>query len=67
MLRHKTRIDIEAKGCSGETFLAAVELLFKKKPAYCIFENVTGAPWYVYAICIRLYLFVIRLGQRVLE
>jgi len=45
MLRHKTRIDIEAKGCSGETFLAAVELLFKKKPAYCIFENVTGAPW----------------------
>ena len=45
MLRHKTRIDIEAKGCSGETFLAAVELLFKLKPAYCIFENVTGAPW----------------------
>jgi len=45
MLRHKTRIDIEAKGCSGETFLAAVELLFKMKPAYCIFENVTGAPW----------------------
>ena len=45
MLRHKHRIDIEAKGCSGETFLGAVELLFKMKPAYCIFENVTGAPW----------------------
>ena len=41
----KHRIDIEDKGCSGETFLAAVELLFKKKPRYTLFENVEKAPW----------------------
>ena len=39
------RIDIEEKGCSGETFLAAVEMLLKEKPKYCMFENVIGAPW----------------------
>ena len=45
MLRSKWRIDIEDKGCSGETFLAAVEILFKEKPAMSIFENVLNAPW----------------------
>ena len=43
--RTKHRLDIEDKGCSGETFLAAVELLFKKKPKYTLFENVEKAPW----------------------
>jgi site-specific DNA-cytosine methylase len=36
-------IDIEEMGCSGETFLAACELLFKEKPKYAIFENVEKA------------------------
>jgi hypothetical protein len=45
MLRSTKRIDIEDKGCSGETFLAAVEVLFKEKPAFAIFENVQNAPW----------------------
>lgn len=45
MLRSKKRLDIEDKGCSGETFLAAVEFLFKEKPLTAIFENVTKAPW----------------------
>lgn len=45
MLRSKRRLDIEDKGCSGETFLAAVELLFKEKPRTAIFENVAPAPW----------------------
>jgi hypothetical protein len=45
MLRSKYRIDIEDKGCSGETFLAAVEVLFKKMPQFAIFENVLNAPW----------------------
>lgn len=45
MLRSTRRIDIEDKGCSGETFLAAVELLYKEKPEFAIFENVTKAPW----------------------
>ena len=45
MLRSNRRIDIEDKGCSGETFIAAIELLFKAKPRFAIFENVTGAPW----------------------
>jgi len=45
MLMANKRLDIEDKGCSGETFLAACELLFKEKPRYAIFENVTGAPW----------------------
>jgi hypothetical protein len=45
MLLSKFRIDIEDKGCSGETFLAACEVLFQEKPQYAILENVTGAPW----------------------
>jgi site-specific DNA-cytosine methylase len=45
MLRSNRRIDIEDKGCSGETFLAATEVLFKEKPSMAIFENVIGAPW----------------------
>ena len=45
MLMANKRIDIEDKGCSGETFLAAADVLFKEKPRYAIFENVTGAPW----------------------
>ena len=36
-------IDIEEMGCSGETFLAACELLFKEKPKYAVFENVDKA------------------------
>ena len=53
MLRSKFRIDIENKGCSGETFLAAVEVLFAKKPPMAIFENVKNAPWV--RVC-RIYL-----------
>ena len=45
MLRTKWRIDIEDRGCSGETFLAAVEILYKEKPYMSIFENVKNAPW----------------------
>ena len=45
MLRSSRRLDIEDKGCSGETFLAACEFLFKEQPRYAIFENVIGAPW----------------------
>lgn len=45
MLRSTKRLDIEDMGCSGETFLAACELLFKEKPKYAIFENVEKAPW----------------------
>ena len=45
MLRAKRRIDIEDKGCSGETFLGATETLFKSQPEQAIFENVDGAPW----------------------
>jgi hypothetical protein len=44
-LRSKWRLDIEDKGCSGETFLAAVEILFQEKPHVAIFENVQAAPW----------------------
>ncbi|KAG7339316.1 SNF2 family helicase [Nitzschia inconspicua] len=45
-LLHSTkRLDIEDKGCSGETFLAAVEFLLKEQPDFAIFENVIGAPW----------------------
>ena len=40
MLMSNKRIDIEDMGCSGETFLAACEVLFKEKPQFCIFENV---------------------------
>ena len=42
-LRSRKMIDIEEMGCSGETFLAACELLFKEKPKYAIFENVEKA------------------------
>jgi hypothetical protein len=45
MLKTTYRIDIEDKGTSGETFLAAVEFLEVKKPAVAIFENVINAPW----------------------
>ncbi len=45
MLRSNKRLDIEDMGCSGETFLAACELLFKEKPKFAIFENVEKAPW----------------------
>ena len=45
MLRAKWRNDIEDRGTSGETFLAAVEYMMTKKPEYCILENVQGAPW----------------------
>jgi site-specific DNA-cytosine methylase len=45
MLRSNKRLDIEDRGCSGETFIAATELLFKEKPKMAIFENVEGAPW----------------------
>ena len=45
MLRSTKRLDIEDKGCSGETFIAATEVLFKEKPQMAIFENVIGAPW----------------------
>lgn len=45
MLRSKKRLDIEDRGCSGETFMAATELLFKEKPKFAMFENVSGAPW----------------------
>ena len=37
--------DIEDKGTSGETFLAAVEYLEQEQPAVAIFENVDKAPW----------------------
>ena len=45
MMIAKFRKDIEDKGCSGETFMAACEVLFDKKPPIAIFENVQGAPW----------------------
>ena len=41
MMMSNKRLDIEDKGCSGETFLAACELLMKDKPKFAIFENVT--------------------------
>ena len=45
MMRGGYRTDIEDKGVSGETFLAAVEVLEKKQPKWTLFENVMGAPW----------------------
>jgi len=45
MLKTRDRIDIEDKGTSGETFLAAVEFLEQQRPPMAIFENVDGAPW----------------------
>lgn len=45
-LLHSTkRLDIEDKGCSGETFLATVELILEHLPKWIILENVIGAPW----------------------
>jgi len=44
MLKGQERLDIEDKGTSGETFLAAVEFLDKYQPPVSIFENVDGAP-----------------------
>ncbi|GMH56832.1 hypothetical protein TrLO_g11280 [Triparma laevis f. longispina] len=44
-MRGSMRIDIEDKGQSGETFLAAVNFLEKEMPAFALFENVLGAPW----------------------
>ena len=37
--------DIEDKGTSGETFLAACEYLEQEQPAVALFENVDKAPW----------------------
>lgn len=45
MLKNSCRKDIEDKGTSGETFLAAVEFLDLYQPPFAIFENVDGAPW----------------------
>jgi len=45
MLKTSYRLDIEDKGTSGETFLAAVEFLEQEQPRVAIFENVDGAPW----------------------
>eukprot|EP00977_Amphora_coffeiformis_P008978 scaffold2033_cov164-Amphora_coffeaeformis.AAC.17 len=45
MLKTSYRLDIEDKGTSGETFLAAVEFLQTYQPQVAIFENVDGAPW----------------------
>lgn len=45
MLKTSYRLDIEDKGQSGETFLAAVEYLELYAPPFAIFENVDGAPW----------------------
>eukprot|EP00584_Thalassiosira_punctigera_P025640 CAMPEP_0172555300 /NCGR_PEP_ID=MMETSP1067-20121228/58342_1 /TAXON_ID=265564 ORGANISM="Thalassiosira punctigera, Strain Tpunct2005C2" /NCGR_SAMPLE_ID=MMETSP1067 /ASSEMBLY_ACC=CAM_ASM_000444 /LENGTH=2498 /DNA_ID=CAMNT_0013343815 /DNA_START=188 /DNA_END=7684 /DNA_ORIENTATION=+ len=45
MLKSCYRKDIEDKGTSGETFLAAVEYLEQEQPAVAIFENVDNAPW----------------------
>jgi hypothetical protein len=45
MLKATYRLDIEDKGTSGETFLAAVDFLQRQQPSMAIFENVDGAPW----------------------
>jgi hypothetical protein len=45
MLKTTYRKDIEDKGTSGETFLAAVEFLELYAPPMAIFENVINAPW----------------------
>ncbi|CAB9508230.1 C-5 cytosine-specific DNA methylase [Seminavis robusta] len=44
-MRSKKRKDIEDRGCSGETFLAACEVILKEQPTICILENVVGAWW----------------------
>ena len=45
MLKNTKRKDIEDKGQSGQTFIAAVEYLEKELPKFAIFENVQNAPW----------------------
>ena len=45
MLKSCHRKDIEDKGTSGETFLAAIEYLEQEQPSVAIFENVVNAPW----------------------
>lgn len=45
MLKTSYRKDIEDKGTSGETFLAAVDFLELQQPPVAIFENVDNAPW----------------------
>jgi hypothetical protein len=42
---HCTTPDIEDKGTSGQTFLAAVEYLEQEQPSVALFENVDNAPW----------------------
>ena len=54
-LRSRKMIDIEEMGCSGETFLAACELLFKEKPKYAIFENVDKAVSHPRLDCLSLH------------
>jgi site-specific DNA-cytosine methylase len=54
-LRSRKMIDIEEMGCSGETFLAACELLFKEKPKYAIFENVEKAVSHPRLVCLSLH------------
>ena len=58
MLKTTRRKDIQDKGQSGETFLAAVEFLDLHQPPFAIFENVDGAPWSKMQECIqgRIYL-----------
>lgn len=48
MMMSNKRLDIEDKGCSGETFLAACELLMKDKPKFAVFENVTKGESFVW-------------------
>mmetsp|Transcript_15839 Transcript_15839/g.39337 ORF Transcript_15839/g.39337 Transcript_15839/m.39337 type:complete len:1761 (-) Transcript_15839:1193-6475(-) len=45
MLKNKYRVDIEDRGSSGETFLAAVDVMMQERPPFCILENVKEAPW----------------------
>ncbi len=45
MRRRGTTTDIEDKGTSGQTFLAAVEYLEQEQPSVALFENVENAPW----------------------
>jgi hypothetical protein len=45
MVHRNASTDIEDKGTSGETFLAAVEYLEQEQPSVALFENVDNAPW----------------------
>ena len=53
MMMSNKRLDIEDKGCSGETFLAACELLMKDKPKFAVFENVTKGKSLDIVCCIK--------------